>query len=183
MRHRIVALSVLLAGALALNVSAQEHKDDHPEIALPKRAVCVIMPTKGNETHGLITLTAREGGVHLQGEVSGLEPGLHGFHIHEFGDVTAPDATSAGGHFNPEGHKHGGPDDKDRHAGDLGNIKAGNDGVAKVDIMAKGLKLHFVVGRSLVVHAKADDLKTDPSGDSGARIGVGIIGIASDKEK
>ena len=89
---------------------------------------------------------------------------------------------STGPHFNPEGHDHGGPDTAKRHAGDLGNIKADKNGVAKVNTKAAGLRLHFILGRSLVVHADPDDLKSQPAGNAGARIGVGVIGIAEIKK-
>jgi Cu-Zn family superoxide dismutase len=193
---RIAALPVLLAlltGGLWLSeandASAQgqkksakkhdhDHEHEHPE--LPKKAVCILQATEGNDVTGTLTLDEMEDHVHISGEVKGLTPGEHGFHIHMFGDLRAPDGASAGGHFDPHGHKHGGPDDEERHAGDLGNITADEDGTAKVDIEAKDLKLHFVIGRSLVVHAGKDDLTTQPSGDSGARIGVGVIGIAEE---
>jgi Cu-Zn family superoxide dismutase len=106
---------------------------------------------------------------------------MHGFHIHMFGDLRAADGMSAGGHYNPTGHMHGGPESSDHHAGDLGNIKADESGTAKVDAKVQGLMLHHVLGRSLVVHAKEDDLKTQPSGNSGDRIAVGVIGIAEVK--
>ena len=67
----------------------------------------------------------------------------------------------------------------EHHAGDLGNITAGDDGVAKVDAKSKDLHLHFIIGRSIVVHADADDLKSQPAGNSGPRIAVGVIGVAN----
>jgi len=151
---------------------------DHP---LPTTAVCVLMPTKGNDVHGNFLLTQRSGGTEIIGEVRGLTPGKHGFHIHEFGDLRSDDGMSAGAHYNPEGHKHGGPEDTERHVGDLGNITADESGHAMVKMTMRGLQVHFVVGRSLVVHAKEDDLKSQPSGDAGGRVAVGVIGIASDK--
>ena len=158
---------------------AHAHAADHP--ALPTKAVCVLIPTQGNKTGGTLTLTAKEGEVHVSGKITGLTPGLHGFHIHEFGDLSSADGAAAGGHFNPTNEKHGGPGDQHRHAGDFGNVKAGDDGVAMVDIKAKGLQLHFIIGRSIVVHADADDLKSQPSGNAGARVAVGVIGIGDGK--
>lgn len=176
--------ALLLVASLPLAALAQAkgkadphgHGDAAPH--LPTKAVAVLLPTEGNKVSGILTLTTKNGGVHITGKVSGLTPGLHGFHIHEFGDVSSPDGTSAGGHYNPEGTMHGGPDSEERHAGDFGNIEANADGVATVDINAKDLKLHFVIGRSFVVHAKADDLKSQPAGDAGGRVAVGVIGIA-----
>jgi superoxide dismutase, Cu-Zn family len=151
---------------------------DHP---LPTKAVCVLKPSKGQDVHGTFVLTDQGGVTEIIGEVSGLTPGKHGFHIHEFGDLRSDDGMSAGGHYNPEGHPHGGPEDAKRHVGDLGNITADQSGKAIIKMKVKGLRVHFVLGRSLVVHAKEDDLKTQPSGDAGGRVGVGVIGIASEK--
>src|SRR5688572_29114585 len=157
------------------------HEHDHAAHPLPQNAVCVLMPTKDQEVQGTVMFTQRGGSTEIIGEVRGLTPGKHGFHIHEFGDLRSDDGAAAGAHYNPDGHKHGGPDSRERHIGDLGNITADQTGKALVNMKVSGLKVHFVVGRSLVVHAKEDDLKTDPSGDSGARIAVGVIGIATEK--
>lgn len=122
----------------------------------------------------------------MTGEVKGLAKGLHGFHIHEFGDNTNG-CTSAGPHFNPHGKDHGAPDAAVRHAGDLGNIQAGADGVAKVDITDSQISLTgpmSIVGRSLVVHADPDDLGvgghelSKTTGNAGARVACGIVGLA-----
>ena len=150
--------------------------DQQPEV--PRQAVVVLSPTEGNQVEGTLLLEQRGDMVHVTGEVKGLTPGEHGFHIHEFGDLRQPDGTSAGGHFNPEDVKHGGPDDSEHHAGDLGNITANEQGVAQVDKQAEGLKLHFVIGRSLVVHGGADDFRSQPSGDAGPRVALGVIGFA-----
>jgi len=89
-----------------------------------------------------------------------LSPGLHGFHIHAFGDTTNG-CTSTGPHFNPANKAHGAPEDEDRHVGDLGNITVGDDGVGRLDITDRQLSLfgaHSIVGRAVVVHADPDDL-------------------------
>ncbi|XP_066285215.1 superoxide dismutase [Cu-Zn]-like [Branchiostoma lanceolatum] len=126
-----------------------------------------------------------DGPVRVIGEVTGLTPGPHGLHVHEFGDMTNG-CTSMGAHHNPFGKNHGGPADSDRHAGDLGNIIAGAGGVAIVDITSNLLSLsgpHSIIGRGLVVHADEDDLgKGDnefslTTGNAGERIACGIIGI------
>ncbi|XP_043283204.1 superoxide dismutase [Cu-Zn] [Venturia canescens] len=123
--------------------------------------------------------------VKVTGEVTGLKKGLHGFHIHEFGDNTNG-CTSAGPHFNPLGKEHGGPEAVVRHVGDLGNVQAGDDGVAKVDISDKQIQLqgaHSIIGRTLVVHADPDDLGkgghelSKTTGNAGARLACGVIGI------
>jgi superoxide dismutase, Cu-Zn family len=171
-----LALSTVLS---ALAVAQDTHRT--PE-TVPQEGVAVLTPTKGQQAQGVLLLKQTNDGVQVTGKVSGLEPGEHGFHIHEFGDLRDPEGKSAGGHFNPDGHKHGGPEDAERHAGDLGNITADAQGVAQVKTLAKGLKLHFVIGRAMVVHGKADDLKSQPSGDAGPRVAVGVIGFAEVKQ-
>lgn len=147
---------------------------------VPAKAVAVIQPTQGSTVEGRVTFTRVAGGVKVTVDVRGLAPGKHGFHVHEFGDCSAPDGTSAGGHFNPTGEPHAGPSDAKRHTGDLGNIEAGQDGVAMleyVDARAAFSGDNNVLGRGVIVHAKADDLKTQPTGDAGGRLGCGVIGV------
>jgi len=146
-------------------------------------AVCVL---KGDgAVSGTLVFKQVGNSVSVKGEVKGLTPGLHGFHIHEFGDNTNG-CTSAGPHFNPDGKDHGGPTDKIRHVGDLGNVTAGDNGVAVVSIDDSEIALkgeHSIVGRSLVVHADADDLNrgghelSKTTGNAGARLACGVIGI------
>ena len=151
--------------------------------ASAKQATATLEPSKApgeDNVAGTITFTPAGKGLRIKGEVTGLTPnGKHGFHIHEKGDLSAPDLTSAGPHFNPGGHKHGGPDTSARHAGDLGNLTADAGGKASYDQTIEGLSIDDaktgVVGKSIIVHGKADDLKTDPSGDSGPRIAGGVI--------
>lgn len=145
------------------------------------KAVAVLHPTEGNTVSGTVTFTREGGSVKVQAHLSGLKPGNHGFHIHEFGDCSAKDGTSAGGHFNPASMPHGAPSDKQRHAGDLGNIVAGEDGTAHVEVTDSVLKLSgdgSIIGRGVIVHAAADDLKTQPTGNAGGRQACGVIGIA-----
>ena len=149
------------------------------KVEIPSLAVAKLSPTEGPQAEGTILLRQTDDGVHLSGEIRGLEPGLRGFHIHEFGDLRRPDGTLAGDHFDIEGMPHGAPDDEEHHAGDLGNIQADKNGVAKVDIHAPWLTLHAVIGRSLIVHSEKDDLVTQPAGDAGDRAAIGIIGIAN----
>jgi Cu-Zn family superoxide dismutase len=110
--------------------------------------------------------------------VKGAPPGVHAVHIHEKGDCSAPDASSAGGHFNPGGHQHGAPDAKEHHAGDLGNMTVGADGTGSIMVHTGELSLegpNSVIGRAIVVHEKSDDFVTQPSGNAGGRIGCGVI--------
>jgi Cu-Zn family superoxide dismutase len=180
---RLTAIPLLLALLLAPAFSAGAEEKGHAHaMTAPKKAVCVLVPSAGSKAQGVLTLTQGDGVVQITGTVKNLTPGKHGFHIHEFGDLTSTDGSAAGGHFNPEGHEHAGPEAKHRHVGDLGNIDAKADGTANVTMKVEGLKLADVLGRSFVVHEKEDDLKSQPSGNAGPRIAVGVIGVASDKE-
>ena len=149
-----------------------------------REATATIEPSKApgqDKVRGIVHfMAAPAGGLKVHAQISGLEPNSkHGFHIHEKADLSAPDLASAGGHFNPTMHKHGGPEGKERHGGDLGNLEADADGKANYEATIPGLTIDDpktgVVGHSVIVHEKADDLKTDPSGNSGARIAGGII--------
>ncbi len=145
------------------------------------KAVALLHPTDGSKVEGTITFTKVPDGVKVEGTVTGLTPGKHGFHIHEFGDTTSPDGKAAGGHFNPSNHPHGGLEAEQHHAGDLGNIEADASGNARVDVTSKALAFtgaNSILGRGLVVHAGTDDLKSQPSGEAGARAAVGVIGVA-----
>jgi Cu-Zn family superoxide dismutase len=125
------------------------------------------------------TVTFRQVGdeVLVTGMVTHLKPGKHGFHIHDKGDCSSPDAASAGPHFNPANQHHGGPTTSEHHAGDLGNIEADVSGIVQLNQKAK-LSLtgkDSIVGKSIVVHEGEDDLKTDPAGNSGKRVACGVI--------
>jgi superoxide dismutase, Cu-Zn family len=111
--------------------------------------------------------------------ISNATPGTHGLHVHEKGDCSAPDATSAGGHFNAASHPHAAPADPARHNGDLGNIEIGADGKGTLVITSDLLTVtdgpNSVVGKAVIFHDKADDLKTQPTGNAGARFGCGVV--------
>ncbi len=148
------------------------------------KAVAVLVPTAGNDVKGTITFQETDAGMKVTGKITGLTPGSHGFHVHQFGDTTSKDGKAAGGHFNPSNEEHGAPDAKMRHVGDLGNIEADKKGVATVDVTDKELKFKgksSILGRGVVVHAGTDDLKSQPSGDAGARVAVAVIGVAEAK--
>lgn len=143
-------------------------------------AVCVLHPTAGNDISGNITFTKTTEGIKIVADVSGLTPGKHGFHVHKFGDCSATDGTSAGGHFNPENLKHGAPTDIERHVGDLGNLEADTDGNAHYERTDTFIALsgpHSIIGRAIIVHAGEDDLTSQPTGAAGARVACGVIGI------
>lgn len=175
-----LVLTLALVGLAGSRAQAQQHA--HGDHDLPTLGVAVITPTKGNKVRGSLRLVQKGDELKIMGRVNNLTPGEHGFHIHEFGDQRGTDGTAAGGHYNPDGHEHGAPGPHS-HTGDLGNITADAEGVAKVDITVKGTKLHFVLGRSFVIHAGKDDLKSQPSGAAGARVATGVIGIANPEFK
>jgi Cu-Zn family superoxide dismutase len=176
---RIQLLATLVAGTIIFSVAAFGGAQEHDDAHAVKNGVCLLVPSAGSQVKGTISLVQEGDALILVGEVTGLTPGPHGFHIHEFGDLRSADGTAAGGHFNPEGHPHAGLEQEERHAGDLGNIQANDRGLAKVEVRAKGVTLMSVLGRALVVHAGADDLKTQPSGNAGPRAAVGVIGVAA----
>ena len=129
---------------------------------------------------GWATFTERStGGVAVVVHIENAPPGIHGLHVHEKGDCSAPDASSAGGHFNPGGDPHAGPTEMHRHAGDLGNITIEANGTGHLELVTDLLTVrpgpNSVVGRAVVFHEKADDLKTQPTGNAGGRFGCGVI--------
>ncbi|XP_060829416.1 superoxide dismutase [Cu-Zn] [Bombus pascuorum] len=149
------------------------------------KAVCVLQ----GEVKGTLYFEQSDNSspVKVTGQVTGLKQGLHGFHIHEFGDNTNG-CTSAGPHFNPLKKDHGGPDAEVRHVGDLGNVEANASGVANVNITDKVIQLqgpHNIIGRTLVVHADPDDLGkggvelSKTTGNAGARLACGVVGITA----
>ena len=144
------------------------------------KAIATLEPKSGSRVTGTVAFTKMGDQVRVVADIQNLAPGKHGFHIHEKGDCSSVDASSAGGHFNPTHQHHGGPDTAERHAGDLGNIEADASGKAHLEWKGK-LRLtgtDSIVGKSVVVHEKEDDLKTDPAGNSGARIACGVIEVA-----
>ncbi|HLL90074.1 MAG TPA: superoxide dismutase family protein [Tepidisphaeraceae bacterium] len=154
-----------------------------------KSAVAVLRPSRNaatqpaaNNVSGTVTFTdAGEGTVKVVADVVGLRPNTeHGFHVHENGDLSAPDLSSAGGHFNPAGHPHGAGGDKHAHAGDMGNLKADGAGKAHLELTLPNVTLgsgqpNDLLGKAVIVHGKADDLRSQPAGDAGPRIAGGVI--------
>jgi Cu-Zn family superoxide dismutase len=145
------------------------------------QALATVEARSGSAVTGTVRLVERKDGVLAHVELSGLAPNSeHGFHVHEKGDCSAPDATSAGPHFNPAGQPHGTPGGGAHHAGDLLNLKADGAGRIRSDVVLSGLTLApgttSIVGRALVVHRDPDDYTTQPAGNSGPRIACGVIG-------
>lgn len=174
---RTVAVCAAFAGLVAFGLASAVAA----ETSGVNSAVAVLVAGGDSHVKGTVHFTRENDGVRVKASIDGLTPGQHGFHVHEFGDLSKPDLTSAGGHFNPEHHHHAGRDASERHVGDLGNLEADANGHAEVDFVDQHLQLdgpNSIVGRSVIVHGKADDLKSQPAGDAGPRVAGGVIGIA-----
>lgn len=180
MRYAGAAATALLASTM---VWAVAHGQGKPEKSSTETgaAIAVIHPTEGNSCRGVVRFTEEGKDIHVVADLQGLPPAAKlGFHVHEFGDCSAADGSSAGGHYNPEGHPHALPPSEPRHAGDLGNVQADSAGVSHYEITLGDISItgkHSVIGHAVVVHAKTDD-GSQPTGNAGARIGCGVIGYA-----
>ena len=142
-----------------------------PNLSHPSRAmaVAVLSPAAGKNVAGQVTFLEETEGIRVTANISGLSPGQHGFHVHEKGDCSAPDFSSAGGHFNPTGAKHGAPTDPEHHLGDFGNVEANQQGEVRFERVVNWLTFkgtNSFVGRAIVVHDKPDDLKSQPAGNA-----------------
>lgn len=180
MKKLVIALLVLAVPMLLLGVRAEEQAKSGG----PAKAVAVVHGFGESRVKGVVRFTATDGGVQVRGVITGLTPGKHGFHIHAFGDVSS--GAASGGHFNPDNKKHAGPDAAERHVGDLGNITADASGKATIQMTDKFLALsgrHSIIGRAVIIHAKADDLKSQPSGAAGDRVAGGVVGLANPAPK
>ncbi|HSA71795.1 MAG TPA: superoxide dismutase family protein [Burkholderiales bacterium] len=166
--------SLVIAFTAASLLGCQSTPEDAP------RATAALKPLGKHKAFGEATFDQVGNKVRLVAYVQGLTPEReHGFHIHEVGDCNSPDGMSAKGHFNPFGKPHGHFHSAERHAGDLPALKAGKDGRAKVDVEVDTITVTpgpaSIVGRGLIVHADADDYKTQPTGNAGARIACAVI--------
>jgi superoxide dismutase, Cu-Zn family len=140
--------------------------------------IAQLSARSGSNVSGTVNVSEVPGGVKVQAKVRGLTPGEHGFHIHEVGDCSAPEAISAKGHFNPSGKEHGLFSSPEHHGGDMPNLIANAQGEATYSFELMGVSLAGtggVIGRSLVIHADPDDYKSQPAGNSGKRIACGVI--------
>ena len=187
---RLPVIAALLAAGLAACASAPVAPPaatppaaSTTSSALARHAVVHLTAASGSLVSGSLQLVGNARGVRVNGLVGGLAPGSsHGFHIHETGNCSAADAASAGGHFNPSASVHGRAGSRHHHAGDIDNLVAGWDGIAHVDLQLSGVSLgdggrDDIAGRAFVVHAAPDDYRTQPSGNSGARIACGVIAL------
>jgi len=167
------AFAWIAAGALIAGCTAMS-----PTPAGPA-ATTTLAPTQGNSAKGTVSFAQRGNKVVVDARVSGLTPGSHGFHIHEKGDCSSPDAESAGGHFNPTGKPHAHPSTTERHAGDMPMLVADAAGNASIttelDVITIGGGATDIIGRAVIVHTNPDDFKTQPTGNAGARVACGVI--------
>lgn len=189
---RMLLVGLCGAGAMILGCQKTQHDHDHAGHAmhanmLAATAAATLAPSKAattqptaNNVTGTVTFTQAGNKVHVSARITGLTANTtHGFHIHEKGDLSAPDLASAGAHFNPGQHQHGAPGAAS-HGGDMGNVKSDANGVATVELDLEGLSIgtgqpNDIVGKAVIVHGKEDDLKTQPSGNAGSRIAGGVI--------
>ena len=177
-----LSTSILLFSACAHNAPSAE-RETLPAIThetpplIPPPSTTEVSGLPGSTVKGAAVFKNEGKTVHVLAEFTGLAPNSeHGIHIHENGSCDGADFAGAGGHYNPSSINHGGPHSKKRHAGDLGNLTADANGYAKLDMkIPNGPDVGSFGGKSLVVHAKADDLHSQPAGNSGDRIACGII--------
>lgn len=194
MRPAPLRLALAALAAVSLSACGALAGGGDPGLGDQARTATAQLSSPGGASTGVagtVTFTELDGGVYLSFEITGLEPGQHGFHVHEGASCAAADTDgdgapeaggAAGGHFNPMGSPHGAPSDEPdaRHAGDLGNITADADGLA-VGGREDGV-LTFggptsLIGRAMLVHSGADDLTSQPSGDAGSRVACGVIAL------
>ena len=174
-------LFTFLAFTLLLSCTKTERIEvvkefDGPQI---EKAIAVISPIGENSISGTVHFDKTETGTKITADITGLSEGEHGFHIHQFGDCSAPDGTSAGGHFDPDDMQHNSRDAEKRHVGDMGNlVSEGEEFTTTLSYTDNNIFLEEVIGRGIIIHAGQDDLTSQPSGDAAARIACGVIGIA-----
>ncbi|HVR43685.1 MAG TPA: superoxide dismutase family protein [Thermoanaerobaculia bacterium] len=149
----------------------------------PLTATAPLDAKSGSNVSGMVrfTETMADGvpAVLVSIDARNVPEGVHGFHVHEFGDCSAPDASSAGGHFNPTRKAHGAPNENPSHAGDFGNVLADSNGRVDATYLMREVTLgsgsHSIVGKAIVLHSDPDDLTTQPTGNAGGRIACGVI--------
>ncbi|MCC8539453.1 superoxide dismutase family protein [Xanthomonas axonopodis pv. poinsettiicola] len=189
MRYRSSTIVALTALALAACSSTPPPPPPPPPAArvVPVRPVqqaeAALASASGSLVSGRVVLVPALQGIRITGTVGGLRAGaVAGFHVHERGDCSAADASSAGAHFNPANAPHGRAGNGAHHLGDMDNLRADAEGVAHLDMIVSGISLGDgapgdVVGKALVVHADPDDYRSQPSGNAGARLACGVIRV------
>ena len=149
-----------------------------------KQAMASIGSASGSNLTGIAVFTQNGDTITLVVEIENASPGIHAVHIHEKGDCSAPDGTSAGGHWNPTNVPHGTWGEGEFHLGDIGNVTVGEDGIGRIELTTNLWKMGTgsdvdIIGRGIIVHADPDDFTSQPTGNAGARIGCGAIKLAN----
>lgn len=184
MRTIYCSLFVLLITGCPLNKDSASSTSVKSPPTENVMAQARLAPASGSSAEGTLRFVKAEGGLIVTGSFSGVKPpGLHGLHIHENGNCSSKDASSAGDHFNPAGREHGAPNAQVTHLGDLGNIQISQEGTGQLHVFLKD-ESHLnenvggwdvIIGKAVILHEKADDFQTQPSGNSGNRISCGVI--------
>ncbi len=161
----LVSVSLLILGACAT--------------AMGPSASTTLAPTTGSTATGTVNfMQLGDGAVEVTVDLSGVPPGVHGFHVHDKGDC-GDNGTAAGGHFYPTAAPHGAPEATSHHAGDFGNVTADANGVVSARFTTRSIKVeagpNSVVGHAVILHANPDDLTTQPTGNAGGRIACGVV--------
>lgn len=175
-------IAAMAAAIALLGLSGCDERDGRMAVGTPvaggETAVATLRTADGAEV-GRATATEVTGGLRVTIDARGMPPGTHGAHVHAVGRCDPPDFASAGGHWNPDGRQHGAMNAMGPHQGDLPNLIIGSDGRGTVGAIVPEATLAGLLdadGAAIVVHADRDDLMTDPSGNSGARIACGVFG-------
>ncbi len=179
----ILASTVLLAACGSSTPTKTDAPPPPAGVSTAKMAEANLSPASASLVSGRLALVPEAGGVHITGVIGGLPRSQQAaFHVHEKGDCSAVDASSAGGHFNPTAQVHGRASAGAHHAGDMDNLQVNSDGVVHVDVHLRGVTLgggaaNDIAGRALVVHAGADDYRSQPAGNAGARVACAVIRV------
>lgn len=179
--------NILLVTSVAVSLAACTHTPKTETttaaapapVIVPTKAQAVLKAGSGTKIKGIIHFTEEDGKMKIETLVDGLKAGPHGFHIHETGDCSKADFTSAGGHFNPSHGEHGSMSSAKKHVGDLGNLIANSKKKANTTIVVEGMTMKpgadSIIGKAVIIHKDKDDLKSQPAGNAGARIACGVI--------
>ncbi len=180
--HDGVPAEVAVTGITAVKVGGAPLEDPGAKVPIAvSRLMVTLAPTAGNDASGTLAFAMTDDGIRVEGELEGLTPGAHGFHVHQFGDCSGADGKTAGTHFNFAGSSENPPAGIQRITGNLGEIVADANGSAKVDVRVDKARIDgpfSIIGRSVIVHEKHNDEARPPMGAAGARLACGVIGIA-----
>ena len=179
MKKSLFITSLLVLSASCSHNAHHVQKSSSTIQAGTRNAIAQLKVSSEKNLKGVVEFTEENGKVTVITKVDGLTTGTHGFHIHEIGDCSKADFTSAGGHFNPSKAEHGALNAEKNHAGDLGNLIADRSKKAYTTIQTHGVTLgegeNSIIGKAVIIHKDADDYKTQPTGNAGGRLACGVI--------